>query len=290
VTLSSDVPDFLAIGHVTFDHTETGKMRLGGAALYASLTARRLGKRAAILTSHGKDFPGEEVLDGIATSVIRAGRTSTFRNVYGSKGRVQHVYAAAASLDPRELPATWRKAGIVYLCPVLHEVPMNIGGQFPESLIGIAPQGWMRTWDESGKIRSRRWEGFEGLLRCSRMVIVSEEDIVGEGDLVRDFCKYAPLVIVTRAERGATIFTQGTALTLGAYRAEERDPTGAGDCFGAAFLVRYAETGDIEEAGRFASCVGASVVETEGIAGIPTREDVTIRMGRESVSCRWTTN
>ena len=40
----SEIPDFLAVGHVTHDHVESGKIRLGGAALYSSLTAHRLGK------------------------------------------------------------------------------------------------------------------------------------------------------------------------------------------------------------------------------------------------------
>ena len=70
---------------------------------------------------------------------------------------------------------------------------------------------------------------------------------------------------------------------------EIKDPTGAGDCFGAAFLVRYAETGDIEEAGRFASCVGSFVVEKEGIEGIPVRETVEERMRKEEIFCEWAT-
>ena len=286
---SSHIPEFLSVGHVTHDHVEGGRIRPGGAALYSSLTACRLGKRAAVLTSHGKDFVGREAFRGIATRVVRAIRTSTFRNIYDEGGRVQHVLGAAESLRPGDLPADWRMAPLVYLCPVLHEVSMDVGESFPNSRIGVAPQGWMRAWDEEGRIRGRRWEGFEGLLGRSQMVIVSEEDIAGQRGAVEAFRRHAPIVIVTRAERGAVIFAGNRILTLGAYPAEQRDPTGAGDGFGAAFLVRYAETRDIEEAGRFASCAGAFVVEREGIAGIPEREAVEARMRRQSVSCRWKT-
>jgi sugar/nucleoside kinase (ribokinase family) len=284
----SETPEFLSVGHVTHDYVESGKTRPGGAALYSSLTAHRLGRRAALLTSHGEDFAGRrEAIEGIDTKVVRAPRTSSFRNVYDGGGRFQFVYEEAAFLDAADLPANWTRARMAYLCPVLHEFRVELGEAFPDSLIGVAPQGWMRTWDETGRVRGRRWEGFERLLGRSQMVIVSEEDIANEPGVVEVFRKHVPIVIVTRAGQGARVFYGKRTLTLGAYAAVERDPTGAGDCFGAAFLVRYEETGNMEEAARFASCVGASVVEKEGIAGIPARDDVESRMRKESVCCVW---
>lgn len=286
----SEIPDFLAVGHVTHDHLESGRIQLGGAALYSSLTARRFGKQAAILTSFGEDFTGLEAIEGIAVKVVPAPKTSSFRNVYDAGGRVQFVYEEAASLDPGDLPAKWTRARIAYLCPVLHELQVDMGEAFKDSLIGVAPQGWMRAWDEAGRVRGQRWEGFERLLDHSQMVIVSEEDIANERGVVEAFRKHAPFVIVTRAGQGATVFAGERVLTVGACTAVERDPTGAGDCFGSAFLVRYEETGNIEEAARFASCVGACVVEKDGIAGIPSREAVESRMGKESASCEWKRN
>ena len=283
----SEIPDFLAVGHVTHDHVEPGRIQLGGAALYSSLTARRLGKQAATLTSFGEDFMGLEAIEGIAAKVVPAHQTSSFRNVYDAGGRVQFVYKEAASLVPGELPENWTRARVVYLCPVLHEFQEEMGEAFTGSLIGVAPQGWMRTWDDAGRVRAHGWEGFECLLDRSQMVIVSEEDIANDRGVVEVFRRHAPIVIVTRAGQGAMVFAGKQALTLGAYAAVERDPTGAGDCFGAAFLVRYEESGSIEEAARFASCVGACVVEKDGITGIPSRETVESRMRKESVSCDW---
>ena len=286
----TETPEFLAVGHVTHDHVEAGKIRLGGAALYSSLTAHRLGKRAAVLTSYGEDFEGHEAIESIAEKVVPAPRTSSFRNVYDAGGRIQYVYSEAASLQSDDLPANWTRARVAYLCPVLHEFQMDMGEAFTDSLIGVAPQGWMRTWDAAGRVRGHRWEGFECLLDRSQMVIVSEEDIANERGVVDVFRNHAPIVIVTRAGQGAVVIAGKRTLTLGAYAAAERDPTGAGDCFGAAFLVRYEETGSIEEAARLASCVGAFVVEKEGIAGIPRRDDVESRMRKENVSFDWKTD
>src|SRR4029079_5125778 len=62
-------PGFRAIGHVTLDRFGD-EVRLGGGALYAAITAHRLGRGVAILTSHGADFP----LDGGPSSVEGGGR------------------------------------------------------------------------------------------------------------------------------------------------------------------------------------------------------------------------
>jgi len=50
-----------------------------------------------------------------------------------------------------------------------------------------------------------------------------------------------------------------------AERVEVKDSTGAGDSFFAALLVRYAETGDIDEAINFANACAAKVVTQKGV-------------------------
>jgi sugar/nucleoside kinase (ribokinase family) len=62
------------------------------------------------------------------------------------------------------------------------------------------------------------------------------------------------------------------------FPAVEVDPTGAGDVFAAAFLVRLQETEDPVQAARFANAVASFCVEGPGVAGIPTREQVEERL------------
>ena len=57
------------------------------------------------------------------------------------------------------------------------------------------------------------------------------------------------------------------------------DPTGAGDVFAAAYLVRYRETSDALESARFASCAASFCVEAQGTEGIPTRAQMEERPG-----------
>ena len=78
-------PEFVAIGHVTLDHFG-GVVRPGGAALYAAITAHRLGLSAAILTSHGADFPLDDIPSPIEVVTLEAGETTTFEHGAGSGG------------------------------------------------------------------------------------------------------------------------------------------------------------------------------------------------------------
>ena len=53
--------------------------------------------------------------------------------------------------------------------------------------------------------------------------------------------------------------------------ATEVEPTGAGDVFAAAFLIRYNASGDPYEAAAYAAVAGALTVEADGIRGVPSR-------------------
>lgn len=276
---SGSRPDFLAVGHVTHDLVRAG-IRPGGAALYAAWTAHRLGLRAAVFTAAAEGFAGSCYLESLQSFVVSSGRTSTFRNLYRRGRRHQRVVAAAAELDPGLLPRSWKKADLVYLCPVLNEVPAAWASLFPDSLIAVAPQGWLRQWDSRGVVRPARWEGFEPFLERAHLVIVSEEDLADNRDYEKLFRQICPVVIVTRGCRGCTIYGRERTLRLGVYPAREKDPTGAGDVFGASFLVRFAETGSLEEAARFASSAASLTVEGEGMQGVPGRDAILDRMRR----------
>ena len=56
--------------------------------------------------------------------------------------------------------------------------------------------------------------------------------------------------------------------------AHEVDPTGAGDIFATAFMIRLQETGDQVQSARFANITASFGVEHEGVTGIPSREQV----------------
>ena len=88
------------------------------------------------------------------------------------------------------------------------------------------------------------------------------------------YARHCALVALTRGVQGSTLFLRGVPHHIPAFPAIERDPTGAGDVFAAALLIRLRETSDPLEAARFASYVAALSVEGAGISRIPARHDI----------------
>ena len=65
------------------------------------------------------------------------------------------------------------------------------------------------------------------------------------------------IVIVKRGKMGSIIYTRSSEIEVPAYQVAEVDPTGAGDCFDAAFLCGLLEKLPLEACGRLASAAGA---------------------------------
>lgn len=271
--MTATPPDFVAIGHIAKDIVPGG-YAVGGTVSYASVTARNLGKRAGIVTCVEETFPVGEVLRGI--EIVRAGTTvtTTFQNIYHEGRRTQFIRAVAEEITPGDIPPTWRQAPIILIGPIAQEVDEAVLDLFEDSLIGVTPQGWMRRWDESGRVYQVPWEGAERVLPRVHVLVFSEEDIGGEIEVALEYARLTEIVVLTRAERGATVFYRGEKKDFPARPAAEVDPTGAGDVFAAAFLIRYHETKDPWQAARFANVVASFSIEKPGLEGIPTRRVV----------------
>jgi sugar/nucleoside kinase (ribokinase family) len=83
-----------------------------------------------------------------------------------------------------------------------------------------------------------------------------------------------PVLAVTEGDAGLTIYTKGVHHRINATQAEAIDSTGAGDIFAAAFFVRL-HHGDVPlEAARFASQLAARSVGREGLAGVPSQDEI----------------
>jgi sugar/nucleoside kinase (ribokinase family) len=272
-------PDFVVIGHLTRDERPAG-YGLGGTATYAAITARNLGYRAGILTRAAANLPQAELLDQIEIARLDSPCTTTFRNIYHEGHRRQFVHDIARPIDSQALPLEWRDAKIALLGPVIGEVQVDTTRAFDSrTLIGVVPQGWLRDWDDAGRVRPRDWSQAPDILPYARVLVLSEEDLGEFADRLNDYIGLTEIVVLTRGARGCTVFEKGhEPFDSPAFHANEFDPTGAGDVFAAAFLIRLHETGDVVEAARFANCVASFAVEAEGVTGIPTRAMVEQRL------------
>jgi hypothetical protein len=266
-------PDYLLIGHFTRDLLPDGQTIPGGTALYAALTAQRLGRQVAVVSA------AAPLPDGWPANIMQAicpGAAPVFENRYTPGGRVQLLHAAAEPIQYADIPPAWLESQVIHLGPILAEVHADLIAALPPRVIGLTPQGLMREWGKEfpTAIAYRPWLPDPALLARLSALILSIEDIKGDEQLARTYSRHCRIVALTRGALGSTLFIDDVPHQIPAFPAHELDPTGAGDVFAAALLVRLAETGDPIAAAHFAARVAARSVEGQGASAIPLRAEV----------------
>lgn len=99
--------------------------------------------------------------------------------------------------------------------------------------------------------------------------------LTGESDPARAIQKLArkpgAIAALKRGPQGCAIFAGETRLDIPGFAVDEVDPTGAGDCFSAAFIAGLQAGWPLEQVGRFANAAGALAVTRLGpMEGAPT--------------------
>ena len=274
--------DFLVIGHVCKDLTNGG-YRPGGTVVYSALTARNLGRKVGVVTSAGPDLDPGEILEDIEVVCVSSPVTTTFRNLYEGGKRRQYLYQIAERIGSADVPLAWRGAAIVQLSPVAGEIEGDMGDLFSSSLLCLTAQGWLRRRDEEGRVVPRQWVEAGELLQGIDVLLLSEEDLAGEAGALRHHLGVPRMAVVTEGSKGATLHYGGEMLHFPGRSTTVVEPTGAGDVFAAAFLVRLEETSDPCQATRFANLAASLSVERIGVASIPDRTEIEALMKTDSL-------
>ena len=198
-----------------------------------------------------------------------------FENIYADGTRKQIVHQRADIITCEQIPPDWRNAPMIYLGTIDQEIDAGVFHCFPESaLLGVMPQGFFRRWDDQGRIYFAPWTPGDEILKRISVLVISELDVPDPVGVAQEWGKLVDFVIVTHAERGASVYQAGEVCHFPARPAQQVDPTGAGDVFSAAFLIRLYETGDTCASAAFANAAGTFSVEKPGVDGIPNRQQV----------------
>ena len=268
-------PEFVVVGHVCQDILPGGGLGLGGSVSYAATAALHMGCRVGVVTSTGPGLELDGTLPGAQIVCHRAAATTVFENIYQDGRRTQFLHQRADVLTGDHIPLAWRSAPMVYLGSIDQEIDAGVFRCFsPHSLICVMPQGFFRRWDGRGLVSFVEWRPPEDVLRRIDVLVISELDVPDPEQLVRDWQDLVKIIVVTRADRGATVYRAGELCHHPARPTQQVDPTGAGDVFAAAYLIRYSETRDACESARFANAAASFSIEQPGVLGIPTRPQV----------------
>jgi sugar/nucleoside kinase (ribokinase family) len=147
-------------------------------------------------------------------------------------------------------------------------------GALEAGAVGAVAQGWLREIAPGGNVSARKWTTAARDLAGVHVVFLSEQDMPDAKAGSRQLLNHVPMIALTRGVQGLTLMTRQGEYEVPTLPRTEVDPTGAGDVFAAAFLVRYQEVGDPVEAASFAACAASCAVEGVGAASLGDRDEV----------------
>jgi sugar/nucleoside kinase (ribokinase family) len=274
-------PEYLLLGNITAD-IAPGSRLLGGTVSYSAPTAAAFGLCVGLVTSAATEEPLLSQLEPVATICAKpAAETTTFENIYTSEGRVQYIRGVASPIVEADIPKAWHSAPLVHLGPIAAETDPSLARLFPQSTVLLTLQGCLREWGADGRVNFRRWFDAD-LIDDLDIIVFSEEDILAAPELEADIAAVARCLVVTRAERGGTVYLNGVRYEYPTPQVELIHPTGAGDIFAASLLASLRPLGgDVLLACRAAARLAAISVTRIGVEGVPTPDEVRAAVAAE---------
>lgn len=298
--MTIDKPKYFIIGHITEDiitvegDADDPQQNLGGSVSYGATTADELGYEAHIITKCDPNHPYLQELErrGIivhnlpARDAAKSGSITSFINTYNKNGHrtqtVDCIQEAITIEDLEEINNIISEGSIIHIAPVINEVDPQL---FPSlakvGFLAITPQGYFRERLTGGTVLKKNWKNITALAHTN-LVILSTQDLMFSGLFSRSTLTQltgnASIFILTKQEKGSIIYRRGKEVSIiKAFKLkaeEEKNFTGAGDTFAAAFIIHYQQFKDLHQAGVFASFYAALKIfglenEKRGISTIP---------------------
>ena len=291
----------LTVGTVAFDTIETplGKAEnvVGGAALYAGLSASYFSNEVNIVSVIGDDYdqPTLELmksrginLDGLQ---VKAGEKSFFwagkyHDNMNARDTLTTDLNVLADFDP-QLPASYTDDEYVLLGNLTPDVQIQVLEQLT-SKPKLVVLDTMNFWMDIAMDRLK-----EAIAKIDVLTINDEEarQLSGEYSLVKAAHKILEMgpkaLIVKKGEHGALLFEGDKMFFAPAMPlAEVFDPTGAGDTFAGGFIGYIAKTGNTSFEGMkkaiiHGSAMASFCVEKFGIERLKnlSQEEIATRVG-----------
>jgi hypothetical protein len=232
-----------------------------------------LGLRVGIVTSYGGEVSLSELGD-IPLINYPTERSTTFENIQTQQGRIQYIRHIAPAINLNLIPDPWLNAPIVHLGPVAQEVEPTLVRHFPTALIGITPQGWLRSWNSEGRVAPTEWPEATFVLQRVGAAVISLDDVAGDEYRIEEMAASCRILAVTEGAQGTRLYWHGDVRRFRPPEVQDIDSTGAGDIFAAAFFSRLHTTRDPWEAARFATLLASISVTRPGLSAIPTSEEI----------------
>lgn len=277
--------------------TFVGPFPSGASGIFIDAVAK-LGEKAGFIGAVGDDDFGTLILqrlqeDGVDTSQIRVLKdytTGTAFVTYFSDGSRKFIYhldrAATGQIYPEWIEETYF-SNIKYLHIVGSTISIN------EHCREACYRAVHYTKKRGGKISfdpnlrpelsdvQQIKEFLKPILSKSDIIFPSgrEAELLTEKidseEACREFLRHGcEIVALKRGQKGSTVFSSTEKFEIPAFQVEEVDPTGAGDCYCAGFIMGLLKGLELNQVAKIANAVGALAVAKKGpMEGAPTLEE-----------------
>lgn len=303
-------PELVVISHIV-NETITFPDRviegvLGSPTAYTSVAAARLGMSTGVVTKIGTDLPPDflkafEEANVDTRGVKIEGRDTTHSLLtYDELGNKEILYPKKAPpLLFENIPREYLSAGIVYICPMDHDVSLEtikaLYGEGINLAADIGGYGGAHSSKHPSEKEKKTRRTIGELIKHFHIVKASSEDsrhlFGAKEDMEEEMAELivnlgADISIVTLGEKGSFVSSKKGTFRMPAFSSQMKDCTGAGDVYMAGFLVEYLRTKDVWESALFASATASIVIEgTGGVAAdrMPTTSEVEKRISKVSL-------
>lgn len=274
---------FMIVGPVTRDRiVKKDKVfnTIGGGVYYQSAVTSGFGVDNTVVTTLArKDV---DLLDQFSKTAqivpVYTVKTMEFENTYPDLNPNHRIQRSTIPENPIETnifkDLNLQEYDALLLSPLSpYDIPLETLKYLhkQDKPIYLGAQGYLRH-EKHGKVVLKPWGDYQNFLKLVDFLFLDEMEaraILGNprencAEIAQLLSSFGPgEVIVTRGDRGATIYSQKPVENhniheIPAFPPEEIvDPTGLGDTFMAAYAVKKLETDDPQECGRFAAAVSS---------------------------------
>ena len=275
-----------------------GPFASGAPAIFA-VAAARLGLKTGFIGAIGEDAFGRLMQNRFAAEGVDASQlqkppgfaTGAAFVAYDHSGGREFVFhirhAAAGQLSADRIPAPYfENLKWLHLSGSTLAMNENSRAACQRAMDLTLAQGGKISLDPNLRLELMDLDAFQEILspflaNADLLLPTAGEAqaITGEADENSAAQKLAlkpgAVTVLKRGPAGCSIYQQDKKIDVSGFSVTEIDPTGAGDCFSAAFIAGLEAGWPLEQIGRFANAAGALAVTKLGpMEGAPFRSQV----------------
>jgi sugar/nucleoside kinase (ribokinase family) len=253
-------------GNVCIDQNESEHSSYQGAGgpptFMYKILSQFSGVNLSVIAPYGNDFlPYKNDLPLVNQPVGE--KTLRYSNITKNGTRTQYAFNIESAMfaENTHVEST-SKSDVVVICPLHPFVSVQqIQTLVQEKSVPVIllPQGYFRAFTHENKVIPREFIEQSEILPLVHFVIMSDQDHPDSMSLAKRWAdEYEITVIVTRGEKGASVFKKEDVIDVPTEIVDETDivdSVGSGDIFSISFAYYFVRSRDIEKSVIFANAI-----------------------------------